>query len=169
MSERERNAVGIAEQVGTDNPANPDREISLTRVFDAPRELVFAAWTEPRHVAKWWGPEGFTNTIAEMDVRPGGTWRFVMHGPDGTDYRNESVYDEVVQPERLVLTHLSGPRFQMTATFEKEGGGEGEKTRLSVRMVFESAELRDQVAREFGAVEGLAQTLGRLAGYLPEM
>ena len=151
--------------------ATADREIAMTRVFDAPRELVFAAWTDPHHVAQWWGPDGFTNTIDEMDVRPGGTWRFVMHGPDGTDYKNESIYDEVVKPERLVYNHISAPRFQMTATFEPAGGADdaGEKTRLTVRMRFETAALRDQVALKFGAVEGLGQTLGRLAGYLPQM
>src|SRR6266852_4602923 len=79
-----------------------DREIVITRLLDAPRELAFQAWTEPQHVAHWWGPNGFTNTIHEMDVRPGGVWRFIMHGPDGTDYKNEIVYVEVVKPERLV-------------------------------------------------------------------
>ena len=77
------------------------REIVAARVFDAPRELVFDAWTDPEHVAQWWGPNGFTNTIHEMDVRPGGVWRFVMHGPDGVDYNNKIVYIEVVKPERL--------------------------------------------------------------------
>jgi len=135
------------------------REIVATRVFDAPRELVFRMWTEPQHVAQWWGPRGFTNTIHEMDVRPGGVWRFVMHGPDGVDYRNKIVYTEVVRPERIAYDHVSGPKFHATATFEDEGGG---KTRLTVRMVFDTAAERDKVAREFGAVEGLSQTLQRL-------
>lgn len=88
-----------------------DREIVMTRVFDAPRELLFAAWIDPRHVARWWGPKGFRNTIHEMDARPGGVWEFVMHGPDGVDYRNRSIVLEIVRPERIVLSHLSGPRF----------------------------------------------------------
>ena len=67
-----------------------DREIVTTRVFDAPRELVFKAWTDPDHLAKWWGPKGFTNTFQEFDMRPGGVWRFIMHGPDGVDYKNKS-------------------------------------------------------------------------------
>src|SRR2546430_11151240 len=79
-----------------------DREILLTRVFDAPRELVFKVWTDPEHVGRWWGPRGFTNTIHEMDVRPGGVWRFTMHGPDGVDYLNRIVFIEVARPERLV-------------------------------------------------------------------
>src|SRR5437762_13766409 len=112
------------------------REIVATRVVDAPRDLVWKLWTEPEHIKRWWGPNGFTNTIHEMDVRPGGVWRFVMHGPDGTDYPNKNVFVEVVPPGRIVLDHASSPNFRMTATFEDVGGG---RTRLSVRMVFESA------------------------------
>jgi uncharacterized protein YndB with AHSA1/START domain len=119
-------------------------------------------WTDPQHVAKWWGPNGFTNTIHEMDVRPGGVWRFVMHGPDGRDYPNKSVYVEIVKPHRIVYDHVSGPAFRMTATFDDQNG----KTKLTVRMLFETPELRDKTAREFGAVEGLNQTLGRLAEQL---
>jgi uncharacterized protein YndB with AHSA1/START domain len=141
-----------------------DREIVATRVFDAPRELVFEMWTDPTHVAQWWGPKGFTNSIHEMNVSPGGSWRFVMHGPDGTDYPNHIVYTEVVRPEWIAYDHVSGPRFRATATFADEGG----KTRLTVRMVFETPALRDRTAREFGAVEGLNQTLGRLADKLAE-
>lgn len=142
-----------------------EREIVITHVFDAPRELVFQAWTDPKHVAKWWGPKGFTTTIHEMDVRPGGVWRFVMHGPDGTDYKNKIVYREIVKPERLVYSHVSGPQFEMTATFAKRGG----KTELTARMVFESAAERARVIKEFGALEGLSQTFERLAEHLTTM
>jgi uncharacterized protein YndB with AHSA1/START domain len=139
-----------------------DREIITTRIFDAPRELVFAAWTDPKHVAEWWGPQGFTNTIYEMDVRPGGVWRFVMHGPDGVDYQNEIVFVEIVKPQRLVYDHVSGPKFHMTVTFDEQDG----KTKLTMRMLFDTAALRDQVAKKFGAVEGAKQTLERLAEFL---
>ena len=142
-----------------------DREITATRIFDAPRELVFEAWTDPKHIAQWWGPNGFTNTIHSMDVRPGGEWDFIMHGPDGTDYKNRIVYREVVRPSRLVYDHVSGPLFHATVTFEEVG----EKTKLTVQMLFESAELRNKVAEEFGAVEGLNQTLGRLVTHLPKV
>ncbi len=142
-----------------------DREIIATRVFDSPRELVFKMWTDPKHVARWWGPKGFTNTIYEMDVRPGGVWRFVMHGPDGVDYQNKIVYAEIVKPERIVYSHVSGPQFQVTATFAEQG----HKTKLTVRMFFESAAQRDKVVKEFGAVEGLNQTLGRLEEQLARM
>jgi uncharacterized protein YndB with AHSA1/START domain len=141
------------------------REIVASRVFNAPRDLVWKAWSDPKHIAQWWGPKGFTNTIHEMDFRPGGVWRFVMHGPDGTDYQNKIIYREIVKPERIAYSHVSGPLFEATATFTAEG----DKTRVEVRMVFESAELRDKVAKDFHAVEGLAQTLERLGQKLAKM
>ena len=95
--------------------ATSDREIVLTRVFDAPREVVWKAWTDPQHIVKWWGPNGFTDTIETMAVRPGGTWKHVMHGPDGTDYANNSRYLEVVKPERLVYS-LDGGKKNAPAT-----------------------------------------------------
>src|SRR5215217_7891459 len=79
-----------------------DREIVITRVFDAPREMVFSAFTDPEHIGAWWGPKGFTITTHAMDVRPGGEWRFIMHGPDGVDYPNKISYLEIARPERLV-------------------------------------------------------------------
>lgn len=141
----------------TDNDAA--REIATTRVFDAPRELVWRMWTEPEHVKHWWGPRGFTNTIHQMDVRPGGLWTFIMHGPDGTNYRNEITYKEIVPPERLTYSHGPSPRFDVEVTFADEGAG---KTRIHMRSVFESAAERDKVAEKFHAVEGMHQTLDRL-------
>jgi uncharacterized protein YndB with AHSA1/START domain len=145
--------------------ATADREIATTRVFDAPRDLVFDAWTDPQHVAQWWGPNGFTTTTHSMDVRPGGEWIFIMHGPDGTDYKNHIVYREVVRPERLVYDHVSGPLFHATVIFEAVG----EKTRIRMQMLFETAELRNQVAEKFGAVEGLNQTLNHLEEHVKKM
>ena len=140
------------------------RTISATRVFDAPRELVFDAFTDAKHISNWWGPRGFTTTTHEMDVRPGGTWRFVMHGPDGTDYDNEIVYLEVVRPERLVYTHGPAPIFDVTITFKEEG----RKTRMTMHSIFASAEMRDQVAEESGAIGGMHQMLDRLEEKLGE-
>jgi uncharacterized protein YndB with AHSA1/START domain len=103
------------------------REIVITRVFDAPREMVWEAWTDPKQVVQWWGPRGFTTTIQEMEVRPGGVWRQVMRGPDGTEYPNKSVFIEVVKPERIVLSHGGGKKgapgavFESTWTFESQG------------------------------------------------
>jgi uncharacterized protein YndB with AHSA1/START domain len=141
-----------------------DREITATRIFDAPRELVFDAWTDPQQIAQWWGPNGFTNTIHTMDVRPGGAWDLIMHGPDGRDYPNKIIYREVVRPERLVYDHISGPPFHVTVTFEAVG----EKTRLNMQMLFETAAVRDRTVKEFGAIEGLNQTLGRLEQLVEE-
>ena len=142
-----------------------DREIVVTRVFDAPRALVFKLWTDPKHLAHWWGPNGFTITTHEMEFKPGGVWRFAMHGPDGRNYQNVNVYVEIVEPERLVYRHVSAPQFQMTVTFADDGG----KTKLTAQMLFESAALRDQTVKTFGAVEGLKQTLGRLAEHVTHM
>ena len=147
-----------------------DREILIMRLFDAPRELVFQAWTDPVHVVQWWGPRGFTSTILEMDVRPGGVWRLVMHGPDGTDYPNKIVFIEVVKPERLVYNHGGDAEgdaveFKVTVTFADQGG----KTELTMHSLFRSAEERAKVVREFGAIEGANQTLDRLGEYLAKM
>ena len=150
-----------------------EREIVLTRVFDAPRELVWKAWTDPRHLTEWWGPRGFTTTTSRMEVRPGGVWRFVMHGPDGRDYQNMITYLEVVEPERLVYKHggekdCEPVNFQVTVTFEKEGP-RGDKTKLTMRSIFPSANAREFVVREYNAIEGGKQTLARLGEHLAEM
>jgi uncharacterized protein YndB with AHSA1/START domain len=150
---------------GSARAATAEREIVATRVFDAPRAIVFKAWTDEKHLARWWGPNGFTITTDVMDFRVGGTWRFVMHGPDGRDFQNENVYVEIVEPERLVYRHVSAPVHQTTVTFEDDG----DKTRLTVRMVFESAEAREKTMKAFNAVEGLNQTLGRLGEFVVEM
>lgn len=145
-----------------------DREIVVSRVFDAPRELVWAAWTDPRHVVHWWGPNGFTTTIEKMEVRPGGEWVHVMHGPDGTDFPNNSVFTEVVEPERICFIHggkkKGDPEVQFEATWTFEALGNN--TRLTIHMVFPTAADRERVVRDYGALEGANQTLARLAEYL---
>jgi uncharacterized protein YndB with AHSA1/START domain len=138
-----------------------------TREFDAPRALVFAAFTDPKHLAQWWGPNGFTTTTLSFDMRPGGVWRFVMHGPDGRDYQNRITYDEVVPPERLVYRHGGGEdvepvQFRQSITFEDLGG----RTRITWRSDFPSAAERDHVIKEYGADTGLVQTLARLEQYV---
>ncbi|HEU4456833.1 MAG TPA: SRPBCC family protein [Longimicrobium sp.] len=142
-----------------------EREIVLSRVFDAPRALVFDAWTRPEHIAQWWGPRGFTTTTHSMDFRVGGVWRFVMHGPDGTDYPNDVRYTEIVKPERLAYGHGSDdggdPNFSVVVTFAERGGS----TEITMRMILASAEELRRM-REFGAVEGGKQTLDRLGEFL---
>lgn len=139
------------------------REIVTVRVVDAPREAVWRAWTEAEHLARWWGPAGFTNTFDAFEPRPGGAWRFTMHGPDGTDYPNESVFVEIARPERIVLDHLSGHRFRLTATFDDAGG----KTRVTFRQAFETAAECARV--KVFAVEANEQNMDRLGVELERM
>ena len=146
------------------------RIIVVTRVFDARRELVWTAWTDPKHLAQWWGPNGFRTTTSAYDLRPGGDWRFVMHGPDGRDYQNRITFDEIVKPERLVYHHGGGDevepvKFRTTVTFEELDG----KTTLTMRAEFSSAAERERVIREYGADKGAVQTLSRLGEYLDRL
>jgi len=141
------------------------REIITTRVFDAPRDLVFRVWTEPQHVINWWGPNGFRNTIHEMNVAPGGVWKFVMHGPDGNDYNNKIIYVEIIRPEKLVYDHVSGPLFRSTVTFEESAG----KTAVTMHAVFQTVEDLEKVVRQFNAIEGAKQHFARLAEYLEKV
>lgn len=147
-------------------------EIVLTRVFDAPREMVFDACADPKQVVEWWGPNGFTTTIEEMDVRVGGQWVHTMHGPDGMDYPNFGVFTEVKRPEVLAHRHGGGRKgeapdvdFESIWTFEELPGNQ---TLVTLRNVFVSAEARDAVIRKYGAVEGGKQTMERLAEFVAE-
>jgi uncharacterized protein YndB with AHSA1/START domain len=144
------------------------RAIVVSRLFDAPRTLVFDAFTDSRHVGNWWGPRGFTITTQAMDVRVGGVWRFVMHGPDGVDYPNKITYLEIMKPERLVYDHGDAGAqgyFQTTVTFAEEGL----KTRLTMRLLFQSIEERETVVKKYNAIEGANQTLERLGEQLEKM
>jgi uncharacterized protein YndB with AHSA1/START domain len=143
-----------------------DRVLVISRVFDAPRELVFKAWTEPERLVQWMGPRGFTsNVIGTMDVRPGGRYRYHMVDPDGGDHWQQGEYREVVPPERIVCTYewadaagnATRPRTLLTLTFEDLGG----KTRLTLNQaVFESATARDAHRG------GWSSSLDRLAEYV---
>lgn len=141
-----------------------DRELFLQRVLNAPRALVFDVWSKPEHIKNWWGPNGFTNTIHKMDFRAGGEWDFVMHGPDGRDYKNKSVFREILRPEKIVYQHVSGPKFLATIEFVELGG----RTLLKWRMLFETKELFEQTVKTFGADEGLKQNVERLSQYLTQ-
>ncbi|HLW71352.1 MAG TPA: SRPBCC domain-containing protein [Candidatus Binataceae bacterium] len=142
-----------------------ERELVLTRTFDAPRALVFKAWTEPEQRARWIGPKGFTGSVLQMDLRPGGAYRFHMRSADGTDHWQQGVYREIVPPERLVCTYLwadaagnaKGPETLLTVTFDERDG----KTLLTLRQaLFESVTARDAHRA------GWSSSLERLAGYL---
>jgi uncharacterized protein YndB with AHSA1/START domain len=143
-----------------------DREVEVSRVVQAPREVVFDAFTEVRHLAQWWGPDGFTTTTTSFEFREGGVWEFVMHGPDGTAYPEWISWTEIVPPERIALLHgeyRGDPdAFESVLTFEADGAG----TRVEMRTVFPTRELRDRAVAEYHAVEGGRQTLGNLAAYV---
>jgi uncharacterized protein YndB with AHSA1/START domain len=144
-----------------------DREFRMSRVYDAPREVVWQAWTDPEQAALWWGPDGFTTTTLEMDVRTGGRWRYIMHGPDGVDYPNLQEFIEVLRPERLVYRHSDdtespASEFRTTVTFGARENG----TEVTMVLLFASAEERTRVVGESGAVEGGSQHLARLAEHL---
>ncbi|KZE78605.1 polyketide cyclase [Paenibacillus elgii] len=137
-------------------------ELISTREFDVPPELVFRAWTTPDLLARWWGPHGFTNTFHECDIRPGGTWRLTMHGPNGTDYPNHNVFVEIVPFERIVIDHLSGHEFRLTGTFENLEG----RTKVTFRQLFKLTEEFEQV-KTF-CLEANEQNLDRLGRVLEE-
>ncbi len=159
MATRKRNPV--------QKPATPN--LVLTRVFDAPRALVFRAWTDPKHAAQWWGPKGFANPVCELDVRPGGAIRIDMRGPDGVTYPMGGVFHEIVEPERLVFTATAladekgNPQLEVlnTVTFTELGS----KTKVTLQ-----ARVVKSTPRAAGALEGMqegwSQSLDKLAEYL---
>lgn len=149
--------------------ATADREIVISRVIDAPRKLVFEAFTEVRHLSRWWGPEGFTTTTRSFEFRVGGAWDFVMHGPDGTDYPEWITWTELAPPERIEFLHgesRDDPNsFESVLTFEPDGAA----TRIEMRTVFRTKEQRDEAVEKYHAVEGGRQTLSNLAAYVTEI
>jgi uncharacterized protein YndB with AHSA1/START domain len=146
-----------------------DREIVISRLIDAPRELVFEAFTEVRHLSRWWGPEGFTTSTRAFEFRVSGEWDFVMHGPDGTDYQEWICWTEIAPPDRIALLHGESPgdsnAFESVLTFAPEGVA----TRLEMRTVFPTKESRDVAVEKYHAIEGGQQTLAHLAAYVAEM
>ena len=147
--------------------SQPDeRSVVIHRTMQAPRERVFRAFLEAEALRKWFGPDGFDTVTHEMDARPGGLWRFTMHGPDGTDYPNWVRYLEITAPERIEWDQgdvVGGqPWFRTTITFEEVDGG----TRVTLHSVFPDREARDKNVAEHGAVEGGHQTLARLAAFV---
>jgi len=138
-----------------------DRELVMTRLLNAPRELVWKAWTDPKHLINWFGPKGFANTFHEIDIRPGGVWKFTMNCPDGTDYPNLVVFDKIVKPDYITYAHgtFEEPEsFKVKVTFEEVEGG---KTRITMRSLFPNVEALEAV-KKFGAVELGYTTLDKL-------
>lgn len=153
----------------TVNDALADRTITISREISAPLSSVWKAWTEPEHLIKWWGPDGFTNTFHAIEVREGGHWVFTMHGPDGEDYPNRIVFTEILPMQRIAFVHDSGEGdphpFQSEISFIEADG----KVTVTLTNILDSKEERDRVVEEVGAIEGGKQTLGRLAAYVESM
>jgi uncharacterized glyoxalase superfamily protein PhnB/uncharacterized protein YndB with AHSA1/START domain len=139
-----------------------DREIRMSRLLNAPIELVWEVWTKPEHIRNWWGPDGFTNTIHSLDLKKGGEWNLTMHGADGTDYKNKSVFKEIIEHQKIVYEHVSAPKFLATIEFENQGG----KTFIQWHMLFETKEQFIQVIKTFKADEGLKQNIEKLNNYI---
>jgi uncharacterized protein YndB with AHSA1/START domain len=139
------------------------RELATSRMIAAPRALIFRAITDPKHLAKWWGPAGFTNVFDVCNPVTGGEWRFVMRGPDGTEYANDSRFSEIVPGERVVIDHMSAPRFRLTIGLADVGLG----TQLTWRQTFETVALRDQMAAI--ALPANEQNIDRLEAELWKM
>lgn len=155
-----RSAVSVAEQPS-------DREVIFSRLLDAPRELVWKMWSDVQHLHRWWGPTGFATTTHDFDFVPGGVWRHIMHGPDGTDYPNLVVFREIVPPSRLVYENgwdLPGAPvdFEVVVTL----AAEGKKTKLSIHMTFRDATAFRTAVQRYGVLEGGTQTLDRFAHYI---
>lgn len=144
---------------------NRSNEIRIVRVYDAPVEAVWDAWTDPAQVAKWWGPRGFTLTTHSKDLRPGGIWHYTMHGPDGTDYPNKTLYHVVEKHARLVYDHGGNderaPLFRVTATFSEKKG----RTTLEMTMALPTPEAAEET-RRFIRKAGGESTWDRLAEHL---
>lgn len=139
-----------------------NRELSIEKLLNAPIELVWEVWTKPEHIKHWWGPNGFTNTISKMDVRPGGEWEFIMHGPDGTDYKNKHVFTEIIKHERIVMEHVTAPKFTTVIKFIPKG----KQTLIQWTGTFQSPEQLKQVIEVFKADVGLTQNIERMEFYL---
>ena len=159
----------MAEKSSIDLASDPKVMLG-SRVIDAPHKMVWSVWTDPRHLAQWWGPDGFRTTTSSFEFKTGGVWRFVMHGPDGRDYENRITFDEIVEAELIRYHHGGGDdvepvQFRTTVTFQDIGG----KTKVTLRGEFPSAEERARVIREYGADKGLVQTLARLDQYVATM
>jgi uncharacterized protein YndB with AHSA1/START domain len=144
------------------NQNTADRELCISRLLNAPIKLVWEVWTNPDHIKNWWEPNGFTNTIHLMDVKVDGEWNLTMHGPDGTDYKNKSVFIEIIPYKKIVYDHISTPNILATIEFEPQGN----KTFLRWHMLFESKEEFIRVVKTFKADEGLKQNMEKLSTYL---
>ena len=140
------------------------RSLSISRTLQAPIELVWEVWTTPEHIAQWWGPNGFTNTIQKMDVQEGGEWKLTMHGPDGTNYPNRSIYKEVIPYKKIVFEHFN-PHFITTVHFEAVG----QTTVMNWSALFDSEEMLQTIIKAHKADKGMRENVEKLESYLSNL
>ncbi len=141
-----------------------NRTLRTITIFKAPLGLVWEVWTNPAHIANWWGPQGFTNTIHQMDFEEGGEWRLTMHGPDGKNYPNRSVFKEIIPLQKIVSEHFN-PHFMTTVLFETQNA----ETVVDWSLLFDSEEMFDIVVKAHKADEGQKQNVAKLEKYLSNL
>jgi len=143
-----------------------NKEIRIQRTFNAPIELVWEVWTQPEHITNWWGPTGFTSTIHKMDFTEGGEWKLTMHGPDGTNYPNRSIFREIIPFKKIVFEHFN-PHFITTVFFDPSA--DGKETQIDWTLLFDTAEMRETIVKAHKADEGQKQNIERLERYLSKL
>lgn len=146
------------------NNDTANRALRITRMLSAPVDLVWEVWTNPEHIANWWGPNWFTNTIHTMDLREGGEWKLTMHGPDGTNYPNRSIFKEIIPFRKIVYEHFN-PHFITTILFESKGSD----TLMDWSMLFDTAEMRETINKAHKADKGLKENVEKLEKYVSKL
>lgn len=141
-----------------------NRELRMRRTVKAPIDLVWKVWTDSEHIVNWWGPDGHTTTIHKMDFREGGEWKLTMHGPDGTNYPNRSIFKEIIPLQKIVFEHFN-PHFITTVLFEPKG----EENQIDWSSLFDTEEMLKTVINVFNAKEGQKQNFERLENYLNQL
>ena len=141
-----------------------NRSMQIKGTFKANIQLLWDIWTKPEHLKNWWGPKGFSATIHKMDLQAGGEWRLTLHGPDGKDYANRSIFKEIIPLEKIVFEHFN-PHFLTIVLFEAEG----EETLINWTMLFDTPEMRETIVKVHKAEEGQKENMERLGEYLFEL
>ncbi len=138
-----------------------NREMRITNTYMAPIELMWEVWTNPEHIINWWGPSGFTSTIHTMDLKEGGEWKLTLHGPDGTNFPNNSIFKEIIPLKKIVFEHFN-PHFITTVIFDAKGN----ETEIDWTLLFDTAETRETIIKVHKADEGQQQNIKKLERYL---
>ena len=143
------------------NNSNANNPLRITGVLNAPVDLVWKVWTNREHIPNWWGPAGFTSTVHTMEVQEGGEWKLTLHGPDGKNYPNRSIFKEIIPFKKIVFEHFN-PHFMTTVLFESKGG----ETLIDWSLLFDTAEMREIVVKAHNAEKGQKENLEKLERYL---